>query len=346
MLIPRTSRAGCFLLLAVVAFSAAAQDSRRPSAMPVDGIVAIVNDEPVTLRDVAIEMRKIVQSDPEARKMSRSDLQFEALRNLVTDRMLSRVASRSAIEIDATKVDERIGDMRRSIGSEREFSTLLSAEGMTLRDLRRFFEDDLRSREYVNAYFGLARPEGPEAPRPRADVDPSPREMRRYYRLHPETFTLLPTVRVRRVYLSNSRHSGPEETRRAAEALRARAAAGEDFEALAREHSDLGGDAGGDLGRIVLDGKSGHPEEMLDFARSAPIGAVSPLLGGDPGFYFVQVVERTEGRVIPFSEAQESIRGYLRTERHQQVLNRMFEEMMQEAVIWPDDLERALRRIP
>jgi len=331
-------------LAARVGTGSSIQEGESTGGVPVGGIVAVVNDTPITLRDLEMRIRQILKSDPRVREKPFAEIQMDALVSLVSERMLLRAARSAEVEIPPEEIESRIEDLRKSAGSESEFKTALSAEGMSPADLRDFFQENLTSQQYISGYLGLGPIGGPKSVRAGAEIEPSPREIRRYYRRNRETeFTIRPSARLRRIYVSNSRHDGPDGAEAFAASLRERALSGESFEALAREASDLDRDAGGDIGEVDLAKGDGLPEEILEFARRNPAGSISGLFGGDPGYYFVKIESKSEERTIPFEEAQERIRLRLRAELQGQSLDRLVDRLMREAVIWPVELEREIR---
>ena len=88
------------------------------------------------------------------------------------------------------------------------------------------------------------------------------------------------------------------------------AAAGADFAALAREHSEDGATApaGGELGFVVRGQTVPAFEEAL-FALQP--GEIGPLTESRFGFHVIRADERRDARVVPFEEAGRGIRRML-----------------------------------
>lgn len=108
-----------------------------------------------------------------------------------------------------------------------------------------------------------------------------------------------------------------EEEKAAARAkidgLRQRALAGEDFAALAREHSDCPSSAkGGDLGSF---GRGQMVKPFEDAAFSQEIGAVGEVVETQFGFHIVKVADRKEGGQIGFDDVKDEIASGMRREK-------------------------------
>jgi len=124
-------------------------------------------------------------------------------------------------------------------------------------------------------------------------------------------------VRARHILL-RAAQDAPEAERSAkraeAEALLARAQAGEDFAALAREHSDDGSaQNGGDLGWFQR-GRMVAPFEQAAFSHEEP-AIHGSVVESQFGFHVIEVLGRREGNVPEAEAKQEIAEGLYRTAR-------------------------------
>lgn len=110
------------------------------------------------------------------------------------------------------------------------------------------------------------------------------------------------------------------ERRDLAGALRARAVAGEDFSALARQHSDDPGsrEAGGDLGVFT---RGRHTPAFDDAVFELEPGEIGPVVKSDYGFHVVRVNAFEPGRSMPLRDAAPEIRRRLMAEQQAEVLS-------------------------
>jgi peptidyl-prolyl cis-trans isomerase C len=137
-------------------------------------------------------------------------------------------------------------------------------------------------------------------------------EVRAFHAANPSRFTTPLEVRARHV-LRQCEGSAPaaerERARREAEEVRARAAAGEDFGALARRHSqDATADQGGDLGWVR---RGRMVPEFEAVAFELPEGGISGVVETVFGFHVIRVEGRRGGEAIPVDAVREEIRAEL-----------------------------------
>ncbi len=107
---------------------------------------------------------------------------------------------------------------------------------------------------------------------------------------------------------------------RAGEVL-ARIRSGDDFAALARQHSEDPGSAtnGGDLGFF---GRGAMVKEFEDAAFSLSVGSVSDVVKSPFGFHILKVTESRPAGVQPFEEVQGDIRRSLAVQRAQEAIRK------------------------
>jgi len=132
---------------------------------------------------------------------------------------------------------------------------------------------------------------------------------RQYYDEHPDEFTRPEMRRPRILFLKADAASLPTKMQEA-EALRARAVAGEDFEALARRYSEHPSKAsGGDMGLLPRAGSDNPLEKLLFSLRPGDIG---PVMSAPDGVFLMQLVETQVAHKEPFDAVKERIAGHLR----------------------------------
>ena len=196
--------------------------------------------------------------------------------------------------------------------TDAELQEQLQREGMSMDDLKRSVE-----RSYLRRQV-LQREMEPK-------VAVSEEDAYAEYLARKAEYTRPPSVTLAEIVVLG------EDARAKAEALIARARAGEDFAALARAYSKApSAKGGGELGRLNQ-GEMNPELEKQAFALAK--GSVSePLAQGD-GFRILKLVDKTEGSVVPFAEAKEEIRRRLGEERIQKEYQAYMDTLRQKAIV-------------
>lgn len=326
--------------------SAAAVQSRSQQQAPIESVIAVINNEPITQRDLEVMARTLMKENP-ARQIrtivDQQELMQDSMTRLMIDKLLVQVADKSDLQLDDS-VEERIRLERQKAGSEANFQRLLNEQQITLDELETSFERQARREQYVASYLFGDRRSGQA--RPSVDINVSPAEMIEYYRGHPEEFRITAAVKVRQIYLSNSKRGGADKVAALIADIRERVAQGENFAEIAAELDDLRSRENGDLGWIDLEAdaeESDYPESVIEFARKAPVGALDDPTRTETGTYINWIEERREGRVVPFREAQREVRSKVLDEKYALYQFQMLRRLMQRAVIYPEELARSMQ---
>lgn len=121
--------------------------------------------------------------------------------------------------------------------------------------------------------------------------------------------------------------SSREEAREKAEHVRELAVAGGDFKELARTYSTLPSAAdGGDLGVLKEDDM---PDEMLEIIAETGTGEVTPLIATPAGYQFFKILSSNEGQIVT-KVPYESVKDDIYETLYQQEMEGRYEKWLQE----------------
>jgi len=287
-------------LLAVAALGLGAGGAVAADTVTLDGIAAYVNDRAITIGDVAAllapverQMRERFRGEELRRRVAegwRRTLDQLIERALILEefkRREARVPDRAVDEEIAAVTAERYGGRRAAL------LDALAEERMTLDDFRKITSDSLAvvmlRRQEVNQRVRLP---------PAAALD--------YYRANLDRYRSPETVRVRLLALQRGADDAERAVKRAeAERLRAAAAAGGDFAALARAHSEGARAAdGGDMGWLPA---SALRRELADAVAALAPGQVSPVVEAGDQLFIAYLEGRKPASVRPFEEVRAEI---------------------------------------
>ena len=145
-------RYGVILLCAV---AAAATLPLRAPAQQVEGIAAVVNDEPITTLDVRDRMRLIIFSagvQPTEEALVR--IQDQALRGLVDETLQLQQAREYEVEVTEEEVDAAIADIAERNGSTpEEIEQQLTSNGVSIETLRQQIRAETAWQILVNGRY-------------------------------------------------------------------------------------------------------------------------------------------------------------------------------------------------
>ncbi len=254
----------------------------------IDGIAAIVGEEIILKSEVYLQFQ-LELGGQGLDESSLSEEQRDQLYATILDRLIDRsviveqaridsvIVSRSEVE---TAIDEWINTIKTNLGSEANFRQQLLAEGITEQELRRRRQSIAEMELLQNIMFTQ-----------KLDWRPGQVSRRRGEEFLLETADEL--MIIRHIFLKKPEDLDTEAiAKRMIEDLRRLIVEdGEDFAAIAREHSADPGSRplGGDLGSAP---RGNFVPSIDDAVWSLPIGEVSAPIQTQFGWHLVEVISR------------------------------------------------------
>jgi foldase protein PrsA len=256
--------------------------------------VAVVNGESVSTDEFRRRVAAAAgETPPQPGDRRRLEVERQVIAQLIQEEIIGQEVEKRRLAPNARNVEARLADLRGSFASEQEFRQALTAQGLTLVELRDRIRQRLALDSLREALIG----------RPITDAD-----LRAAYQTRRESFE---EIRVSHILFSVQSPSDEAKVRAEAEAAVERLRVGADFAALAGRLSDDPGSKtqGGDLG-VVTRGR--FVPEFEGAAFALPVGKVSDPVRTQFGFHLILVKEK---RVQPFEQVREQLRVQLLEQR-------------------------------
>lgn len=285
---------------AVGAVPASAQGAIRQA----DFIVTVVNSEPITNHDVAVEVQRAQQQFAQQRQVppDMRELTRQVLERLINEKAQLQLARESGIKVDEPSVDQA----EQSVAMQNQ----LSVDELR----RRVAQDGINPRQFreqLRNQLLLTRLREREV-EPRVQV--SDLEVDQYLQ---EQLANSNVPANQQINIAQLLVAVPENASEAqlvtlqAKAQRAleRARAGEDFATLARELSDAADRTNG--GQLGLRPADRYPPLFLDATKSLAVGGISGLVRSGAGFHVLKLVEKRNAGLPPVVITQSRARHIL-----------------------------------
>lgn len=276
------------VLLACGCMSAAAQADAR--VVLADRIVAVVNDEVITQRDlderIGVVLRQLARNGTTA-PPPREAIERQVLERMITDRVQLQFAREAGVRVEDAAIDAAIARIAQDNKlSTEEFRAALARDDIPYDRFREDIRDEitlsrLRDREAARVHVSESEVDNLLAERKAGATDADV------------------TYHLSHILVQVPEQASPEQiaarTRRAQTVLE-RARAGEDFARLAVQYSDAqDGLKGGDMG---WRGPDKLPELFVRAVANVPPGGVSDIVRSPAGFHILKVDDRRGGAQI------------------------------------------------
>ena len=259
----------------------------------VDRVVAIVNDEVITLSDLQRE---------EALYNKRNEVKQgtqHILDDMIDRKLQMAAAKRTGMDVTDKELGEAMDDvMKRNNMNSTQFSAAIAKEGLTLEQYKNELREQMTLSRLFNKFI-------------RSGITIDEAEARAFYEKNIKAYTLPEEVRLRQIFLPLSSKAKPEQAaavKQRAQAVYERAKKGEDFEALVREVSKgVTASQDGDLGYM-------QREQAIPAIAAAILSLkkgelTKPFLSA--GGYNIILLEEVRTPVTPYDKVRDELMSML-----------------------------------
>jgi parvulin-like peptidyl-prolyl isomerase len=275
-----------------------------------DNIIAIVNDDVITLKDLKdyiasiYRQLKIENHSPEEIQEIMSAYEEKGINQLVEDKLILAAANEKGLELRPEAVNKRIKEIKDKYRTENEFLKSLDGQGMTITDLKTKLMNQMKARYIIDIEV-------------KDKVFVNPQDVTKYYNQHMDEFTRKTKYSLQSIFVSFNK--GKQEARNRASEARAKMAAGEDFDKILKEFSESPSVGTIEEGQMV----PAIEKEVFGLK----IGEVSDLVEVEGGIYVFKVTGILPGRKETLTEAKERINNKLYDDEFQRKFRNWIEKL-------------------
>ncbi len=249
------------------------------------------------VKDFAAQHGQPIQTDD----FASSDAAKAAVKALIGEKLLEQEVKKYDDKVDDAQIDKYIQQLRQDKHlSDAEFRAQLQASGMSYDELRKRARLDIEKAMMIEQEV-------------RAKIDVPDAEIKAYYDAHKEDFTItkerLKLAQILIALPPNPTAAQVSAAQKKADMIRARAAKGDDFSALARVYSDDESKSnGGELGWFA---PSDVMDQILAAVKPLKPGEISAPVRTSHGVHIVKLEEHEVPGVQPLNDVKAAIRAQL-----------------------------------
>jgi len=292
----------------------------RPlSAEVCNRVVAIVNDEVITLHELNKKIKEMTGFAP-ADLETRNRDEYLAVRRgvldlLINERITQEKIKELGIQVQEKEVEAAIEQIKRDNQlTHEDLLAGLEKQGMTYEKYKERMKGELERIKLIE--FEV-----------KSKIIIREEAITQYYETHKEQFSTNEKVRLANIFLMRKEPENKAEIDglyQKAQDILARVKAGEDFAELARKFSQgPGADDGGDLGTFRIDQLEPNLRQMFE---AMPVGTVSEPIVRPNGIQLIKIVEREKGKGKSLEEVRNAIYAIL----YRQEVNRRYTAWIEE----------------
>lgn len=299
-------------------------------AETVNRIVAVVNDQVITLKDLQDEggllFKKISQkAPPDQLENAMRSARRELLSTLIDKKIIEQRAAKLGFTVTDEELDQNINQILVRKGLDREaFLLEITRIGDTVEHYRSMLRAQLLQSKLIN--FDV-----------RSKVVITDDKVRSYYDGQFASATAVDGYHLQQIGVAWDKTPparSREEAQKIIAELRSMAISGADFEQLARTKSDLPSAVdGGDIGIFEKDEMASY---MLEAISTIKAGEISPVVETPNTFQFFKLVASKDGNVVskaPYETVKEDIRKKLYNEELEKNFHKWVQQLREQADI-------------
>ncbi|RME45555.1 MAG: hypothetical protein D6795_16465, partial [Deltaproteobacteria bacterium] len=288
----------------------------------VDRIVAITNDEIITLYDLMqagapIFDRIAAEYEGAAREAKMKAAMSDLLDKMIDYKLIEQQARKIGITVAEKEIDRQLEELKKSQNlTQEQLEMALARDGMTLADYRKEIRTRLLTSRYVEYLV-------------RQRVKITEEKLRQYYTQNLDRFRQSGggDVRIADLFLPYPQGdaTGKEEVIEEARRIRQEIAAGLPFMEAVRKYSEGYNIAeGGDLGFLELDQLQPEFREALEGLEP---GEISDPIETERGLHLLQLIEVRNAPILPFEQVKSQIMSELYQKEYQKMLSNLSQEL-------------------
>ena len=310
----------CFMMICFCTGSAMAEDV-------VDRIVAQVNDEIITLSELNVlmapEISKIQQMGllPNEEQEMIFNLRSEKIDELVSNKLADQTAREKGISVGEKEIDNAIESIKKQNSfTDEQFRQALEKEGTSMADIR----EDTRKKLL---HYRLLNQEV------QSKIVITSEDVEAYYKANSDIYGGKEKYHLRTI-IKKMRGLASEENRKTIvgtmEDILKKLDNGESFVDLAKAHSDLLAEEGGDIGKFELAQLS---EKIRMAVKDLRVGGHTPIIDTAQGLqiFYLQDIVQTEG--VPLESVSDEIKNKLYQEVMEKKINEWIGSLKEKAHI-------------
>jgi len=297
-----------------------------PGGAVVDRIVAVVNQEIITLSEIEKWGRpfqeKIQAEDRLERREQIQEVFRKVLDRIIEEKLIEQEAKKIGIKVTNKEIEGAVEGVKQTNKiNQEELEKALAAEGLTLETFKKDLEKRILRNKLVSSAVKLEKP--------------GEKELREFFQNNLNHYRVNESYRPAHILLLIPQDATPEQIRgirKRSQKVLEKITEGSDFAEMAMEYSEDTSTRkeGGDLGYF----RKGELLPALEKEASRlQVGEVSGLIRTELGFHILKLLDRKGGAPAPFEEIKEKVEADYYEQEMAKALQQFLSKLKEKSII-------------
>ncbi len=281
-----------------------------------DGIIAVVNDEVITLKDLHDYIRQTYIGlvaegvrGPQLKDIM-LDLEKNGINKLIEDKIILTKANEIGMEVRDKLIDQRVARVKSRYASEQDFLNSLIEHGATVTDLRNKILEQLKIKYVIDHEV-------------KAKIFVNPQEVTDFYEQNKKDFLRKERVNVDSIYIMTDNDKAGAE-KKAKEAL-SFLQEGKDFKTISEQYSDTPS--------VGIVEKGQFLPEIEDVIFALEEGQISSLVEVESGYYIFKPIGKIPASIASLREVNDTVFNLLYKNKFRQRFTNWLDKLKKQAYI-------------
>jgi peptidyl-prolyl cis-trans isomerase SurA len=287
------------------------------AAEEIDRIVAVVNDDLITLSELK-ESEKKTSARPDSPGAPKDER--DVLEQMIEQKLLEQEARKMGISVTDREVDSAIEGVKKQFNlTDEQLNEVLKKQNLTPEAFREQWRTQILSNKVVGTQV-------------KGQIAVTEDEIKKYYEENYGEVQSGKEVRIAHILITFDSPDEEEKARNLAFEVARRANEGEDFGELAKRYSKdtLSAGRGGDLGYF----EKGDLVEPLEGAiKDTPVGRIVGPVKSPDGYHVIKVLDRRDSGHNSIDDVREEIRQTIYRQKVEKALKDWIEDVKKTAYI-------------
>lgn len=281
-----------------------------------DAIMAVVNDDAVTVKDLQDYLRSIYAQlriegkSPQEVQEIMAQYEQKGIDQLIDDKLILGAAEKIGMTIKPKAIDDRIEEIKKNYPSYKAFQDSLVKEGLTVSEIRKKIENQYKGQYMVDRDV-------------RQKISVNPQEVTEYFNAHASEYKVKPRLYLESIFVKSV--YGHDEAKTKIEKALAEIKNGADFKSVSAQYSELPS-----IGEI---NQEDIRPELIDKILPVPAGGMTDIIEVENGFYLFKVGGRNIGKEASLKEFKDKIYQQLYEDKFRKRFKDWLEELRKKAYV-------------
>ena len=309
----------------ITAFSLASYAASGQENETVKDPVALVNGVKISSkeyeREVDLQLQQASQQGRQIPDAMLPKIKADILNNLIDRELLYQESQKKNIAVNAEELNNQIKTIKDRFPSQAEFEKIIAEMGVSEAEIRSQIERNLAIRQLIDTQVINK-------------IQVSEADTKAYYDENPNLFKKPEQVKASHILIkveSDATDLQKSQARIEIAKVQQKLKDGQDFAALAREHSQgPSNEKGGDLGYF---GRGQMVKPFEDAAFALKPGQVSEIVETRFGYHLIKVTNKEPEGIMAYAEVKDRLIQHLKTQRIDQAARTYIENLKKDAKI-------------